>query len=222
LCAAFWLFSLPARAQGPYTVCLQPLGEHDASLLAPMAEGIRQAYGFEVRRLAPRDLPSSAWYAPRTRYRAQLLLDYLRAQVLPGARGCDAVMAFTAVDISITKGEHSDWGVLGLSYLQRQVGVVSSFRMHGGIGRALQASRPRLVSRAVKVMLHEIGHVVGLPHRAEGPSCLMNDAGGVIATADEAIGALCPSERAAAEGLLGRSLPQRQHLDWKAILAAEK
>jgi len=221
-CGGLWLFSGAARAQTPYTVCLQPLGEHEASLLAPIAEGIRQAYGFQVRRLEPRALPASAWYAPRKRYRAQLLLDHLRAQVLPTARGCDALMAFTAVDISMTKGEHRDWGVLGLSYLQGQVGVVSSFRMHGGLGRALQASRARLVSRAVKVVLHELGHVIGLPHRADGPSCLMNDAAGAIATADQATGTLCPAERAAAEALLGRSLPQREHLDWPAILRAEK
>ena len=218
--AAGLLFLHAARAdERGWTVCLQPLGEHEADLLPPIAEGIRQAYGFDVRVLAPRGLPAGAWYAPRKRYRAQLILDELLAQVLPRAKGCDAVMAFTSVDISITKGSRQDWGVLGLSYLQRRVGVVSSFRMHGGVGRALQASRARLVARAVKVTLHELGHVIGLPHRSDGVACLMNDAGGAIKTADEARGTLCPAERAAAEALLGFSLPKRTELDWKRIRA---
>src|SRR5436190_17542779 len=102
-------------AASPYTVCLQPLGEHDASLLAPIGRGIGQAYGFEVRQLAPRPLPQSAWYPPRSRYRAQKLLDHLQSRVLPAEPGCDAVVAVTAADISISKGKHADWGVLGLA-----------------------------------------------------------------------------------------------------------
>ena len=47
-------------------------------------------------------------------HRAQLLLDHLRDEVLPVETGCDAVMGFTAADVSITKGKLRDWGLLGL------------------------------------------------------------------------------------------------------------
>jgi len=196
------------------TVGRPPLGKQDAGLLAPVARGIRQAYGFDVRQLTVRPLPKSAWYPPRSRYRAQLLLDDLRARVLPSERACDALVGFTAADVSITKGEHADWGVLGLAYRRERVAVVSSFRLRRN------APRPLVVARAVKVVIHELGHVLGLPHLREGPSCIMNDAGGSVQTIDRASGPLCAGERASAEALLGRKLPRRETLDWPAILRA--
>jgi predicted Zn-dependent protease len=69
----------------------------------------------------------------------------------------------------------------------------------------------------VKVALHELGHGIGLAHRKEGAACLMNDAGGAIASIDRARGPLCPGERAEAEALLHVPLPKRDALDWKKI-----
>jgi archaemetzincin len=207
--------ALASPTQAPrHTVCLQPLGSHDAGLVAPIARGIEQAYGFEVRFLKPRPLPKSAWYPPRQRYRAPLLLDELRAQVLPAQQACNAVLGLTAADVSISKGEHADWGVMGLSYLRERVGVVSSFRLRRN------ADRPLVVARAVKVSIHELGHVLGLPHASEGAGCIMNDARGAVHTIDLARGPVCAGERARAEALVGRSLPHRGSLDWQAILRA--
>jgi archaemetzincin len=206
----------PAGAVASFTVCLQPLGEHDASLLAPIARGITQAYGFDVRQLAPRTLPEFAWYPPRNRHRAPALLDYLLYDVMPAAPGCHAVVGVTSVDVSATKGEHFDWGVLGLAYHGGRVAVVSSHRLHRGVDRR------GLVVRAVKVALHELGHVIGVLHRDDGPDCLMNDAVGAVATIDRAEGPMCAPERAVAERFLGRELPGRETLDWEAILLEEQ
>ena len=188
ICGVLSLFSLPVRAASPYAVCLQPLGRHEAALLGPIGHGIEQTYGIEVRTLAMRALPAAAFYPPRHRYRAERLLDALKPQ--REVRACDFVLGFTAADVSTRKGAHEDWGVLGLSYLGEHVSVVSTFRMRRGADEAL------LRQRAVKVSLHEIGHAIGLAHRSEGPSCLMNDAGGAIATIDRASGKLCPGEQA--------------------------
>lgn len=195
-----------------YTVCLQPLGSHDPDLLAPVGRGIEQAYGFRVHVLAGSALPAAAWYPPRRRYRALLLLDHLRDNLLPADAGCQAVLGLTDVDISITKGEHPDWGLLGLAYQGGRVGVVSSFRMRR------DADHRRIAERAVKVVLHELGHVVGVPHRNDGPTCLMNDAGGSVQTVDRASGALCDGEREAAGRALGIELPASGSLDWDLIL----
>lgn len=194
-----------------YTVCLQPLGEHDAGLLAPIARGIAQAYGFTVRPLPAVRLPDAAWYPPRARHRADALLQHLLFDRLPASPGCHALLGVTGVDISTTKGPHSDWGVLGLAFLGQRVAVVSSHRLAG-------VARPRVVERMTKVAIHELGHVVGIGHRSDGPACIMNDAVGAVATIDRAQGALCAPERADAERYLGRSLPVRDSLDWRAIL----
>jgi archaemetzincin len=202
----------PRRAASSYTVCLQPLGKHEPALLDPIARGLTQAYGFKVRRLGPQPLPAAAWYAPRNRYRAPLLLDYLLGEIVPTAAGCNAVVAITAVDVSMSKGEHADWGVLGLSYQGLRVGVVSSFRLHRGVDAR------RVVERAVKVTIHELGHVLGLPHRDDGPGCIMNDARGSVQTIDRARGGLCAGERAAVEAALGFRLSPREPMDWGAIV----
>src|SRR5687768_14601103 len=69
----------------PHKVCLQPLGPHDRALLASVEKGIRFVYGFETAVLLARPLPKTAFYAPRKRYRAEKLLDWLDAEVLPGS-----------------------------------------------------------------------------------------------------------------------------------------
>lgn len=203
-----------SRTASVFTVCVQPLGAHDPTLVGPVGRGIAQAYGFSVRRLDPRPMPAAAWYPPRSRHRAQRVLDHLLADVLPAEAGCDAMVGFTSADVSTTMGEHPDWGVLGLAYLGNRVAVVSSFRMRR------DADRRRQVERAVKVVIHELGHVVGVPHRDDGPRCIMNDAGGSVRSVDRASGALCAAERAAAEAALGFDLPVRDGLDWGAIEGA--
>ena len=195
-----------------YTVCVQPLGEHDAALPAPIGRGLRQVYGFRVRTLTARALPADAWYPARARHRADALLQHLLFDVLPGTDGCHALLGLTGVDISASRGEHLDWGVLGLAFYGQRVAVVSSYRLRAGVDRR------DATTRAVKVAIHELGHVVGIPHRDDGPACVMNDAVGAVATIDASTGALCAGERADAERFLGRKLPARDALDWDTIL----
>jgi archaemetzincin len=193
-----------------YVVCLQPLGKHDAELVAPIARGIEKVYGFTVKTLAARPLPRAAYYKPRKRYRAEKLLDHMLAEVVPGS-SCDAVMGFTSVDISTTKDKIPDWGILGLAYLDGKVGVVSSYRTKR------RASARKILERTVKVANHELGHVLGLPHMATGPECIMTDAGGTVKTVDKEKGTLCPEERAPIEQKLGVKLPPQTDLDWSWI-----
>ncbi len=194
-----------AASPGP-TVCLQPLGEHDPRYLPILARGIEYLYGLEVRTLAPRPLPGSAWYQPRHRYRAEKILHHLDKEVVPGS-GCTVVMAVTSRDISITKGTHADWGMLGYAWIGGPSGVMSTHRV-GHYGR-----RARV--RAVKVMNHELGHTLGLEH-TEG--CLMADVGGTVRTLDGESGLLCDGSRRAIEERHGFSMPAPTAIDWAAIL----
>jgi archaemetzincin len=207
----------PAVADDPpaeLMVCLQPLGTlgaADQGLLAPVGRGIERVFGFTVKTLPAVELPAAAWYAPRKRYRAERLLDHLVETVLPDS-GCRAIIGFAAVDISTTKDDIPDWGVLGLAYVDGSVGVVSSYRMKKG-----KARRRKVMQRAVKVTNHELGHVLGLPHMDGGPACMMNDAHGTIRTVDQEHGGMCEDERAPIAQKLGVAMPPAGAPDWDWI-----
>ncbi len=191
-------------------VCLAPLGEHDPRLLEASARGITYLYGVPVKVLPAAAMPREAWYPPRRRNRAEKILSWLDGHVVPGS-GCDAVLGFTSGDVSTTKDGHVDWGVLGLATIEGPSGVVSTFRARRG------ARGEKLARRTVKVVNHELGHVLGLPHHA-GADCIMHDAAGSVRTVDAESGVLCASCRAAATRRLGTPVPAHERVDWTVVL----
>ncbi len=195
-------------------VCLQPFGTVDASVLTAVERGVAGAYGFTARSLAATALPAAAYYKPRKRYRADTLLDHLVSDVLPSS-GCDLVLGVTAVDISITKDHHRDWGILGLAYLDSQVAVISTFRTRRGVARRTS------LMRTVKVATHELGHALGLDHDDSVAGCMMNDARGTVKTVDAETGVPCRHEREAIEATLGVDLPDATAMDWGRVFTAK-
>ena len=99
----------------------------------------------------------------------------------------DIIVGLTRQDISTTKGRHKDWGIFGLGELWGSACVVSSHRLIRKLGKK---DLRRGLRRVVKVAIHEVGHVLGLPH-CESPRCVMNDAKGTIKTVDLETGHLC-------------------------------
>ncbi len=108
-------------------------------------------------------LPTSAWYEPRNRYRADSLISYLSKQT-PVAH---ITIGLTDKDISTTKDNIADWGIMGLGFCPGNACIVSTFRL----------SKKDLSSQLYKLCLHEWGHTVGLPH-CSNITCLMRDAEG--------------------------------------------
>jgi archaemetzincin len=175
---------LGAADEPAAVVAIQPLGEVGAARLAAVRQALEKAYAIPVAVLPAKPLPPEAWYVPRKRYRADLLLDHLAARSPAGHR---IVIGLTAKDISVTKDQHEDWGIFGLGQLDGRVCVVSTFRL-GARG----ADEAKLLERLGKIAIHEAGHVMGLEHCA-APGCVMADAAGSIATVDAESGAFCQS-----------------------------
>lgn len=164
------------------TVALAPLGPFQPTLLDEIERGLTAELRVSVVRTGPFELPRAAFYAPRRRYRAERLLDFLRPQMrAPATR----VLGVTEVDISTSAHGVSDWGILGLGDLGGRACIISTWRCRRTARDAAQAS-----FRMVTTCVHEVGHTLGLEHCPD-TSCLMTDARGSVLTVDRTSGHLC-------------------------------
>lgn len=187
-----------AEPQLRAVVVLVVLGEFPAELVDAVEVALERTYQVKVRRRAAIALPQAAWYAPRRRYRADILLDHLGGLV-QGMPAGTRVLGLTSVDISTTKGKFKDWGVFGLGELGGTAAVVSGHRLWKKV-----ADREKIRWRVTNTAVHELGHELGLDHCSE-PRCPMQDAEGGIANTDDSSGV--PGPACAAE--LERAAPLR-------------
>ena len=170
-----------------------------AALVDAIAAELQRVYQVELRQLRSRALPRSAYYPPRRRYKADLLLEHLAAQVPTELPAGTRVLGLTTVDISTSKPPHKDWGVFGLGSLGGTAAVVSSHRL-----RKKARDEQQLRWRVTNTAVHELGHVLGLDH-CEEARCVMLDAQGGITNTDESSGV--PGPRC--QALLERAAPLR-------------
>jgi archaemetzincin len=101
------------------------------------------------------DLPEEAYYKPGKRYRADKLINYLAANRDKISEvKYTKILGITEVDISTTKGEIEDWGILGQGAMNGSTCVVSTFRM-----RKKEVSHEVFMGRITNVVQHELGHL---------------------------------------------------------------
>ncbi len=174
--------SLLLRPVATPRVALQPLGDVDPKLLRELAEHLRCSAVLDVTVLPDEQLPENAYYPPRQRYRGDALLEFLDRET-PAAYS--RVIGVTSQDISVPNGEIPDWGVLGVAQLSGRPGVVSTHRL-----KSRGASDSLALKRLENVVLHELGHTLGLPH-CTTLRCVMQDAHGSIEPVDESTGHFC-------------------------------
>ena len=179
----------PSASEDSFVLALLPLGELGEEEIRTVVDSVRSVYGAGTQVLPAHDLPASAYYEPRKRYRAERLLTWLGSRIPPGA---DRIMGLTAKDISTVKGEHRDWGVCGLAYMPGDAAVISTFRIRKKLGRGLtqEERRERFLARLADLAAHELGHGLGLDH-CPNRGCIMEDAKGTVATFNHSTGRLC-------------------------------
>lgn len=176
-----------AQSGADATVALLPLGRFPSDLLDEIEAGLKAELGCKVVRYASLELPRSAFYAPRKRYRAEKLLAFCEGKrVAPATK----ILGVTTVDVSTTAHGVYDWGVLGLGQLGGGACVMSTFRC-----RRRAKSEEQVHFRMVTTCVHEIGHTLGLDHCPD-TTCLMTDARGSVLTVDKTSGHMCSRCRA--------------------------
>jgi archaemetzincin len=96
----------------------------------------------------------------RNRYKADVVLSDMQDTFSE-----NGLLILTSRDISMSKKGNYDWGILGYSFVGKEVGLVSTKKI-------------KSQDLLVKVTLHEFGHSLGLPHCTSSQACLMKDAKG--------------------------------------------
>ena len=173
-------FSVPTKP--PLKIAVLYFSAMDENLKAALMQQISATYPCtvtEIKGIA--NLPAAAYYKPRNRYRAPVVLTYLNSY-----SGYDKIIGITTKDISTTKDEIYDWGVMGLGSCPGKACVISTFRLK-------TPDKPLFNERFLKVALHELGHTMGLPHCTYSSTCFMEAAEGTIKSVDREATSLCPN-----------------------------
>lgn len=149
----------------PISIAIQPLSCTDTTLINRLKNQIETYYHFKVTILPNKSLPSEAYYQPRNRYKADILIRWLKEQKPADA---DYIIGITENDISTKKESIPDFGIMGLGYRPGVSCVVSTFRIK-------TKNKALFNERLAKISLHEIGHNLGLAH-CKTKTCFMHAA----------------------------------------------
>jgi len=174
-----------SKSPQPRVIAIQPIGFADAAQLRFIKGQLAAFFSCPVYVLRLASMPPASLDQTKgERYSADSVLSWL------SGRRDDSVsilVGLTRKDIFITKHDeqgrirepaerYAVWGILGLGTCPGKVCVVSDARFF--------ASAPEKYEHRLRtLLLHEIGHNLGLPH-CSNPHCIMNDANEQIATVD--------------------------------------
>ncbi|MGB1247840.1 MAG: hypothetical protein ACPG4Z_03080 [Chitinophagales bacterium] len=186
------LFILLA-CQKERTIGIQPLGDFDAALTDTIAKTIEDVYGFNVIVMEDKPIPQSTFVNIKTpRYRADSLIRILKEEK---PDSISHILGLIEKDISTTKKDkngaikepvdkYTDWGIFGLGYRPGVSCIVSSYRITA-------ENESLFIERLQKIVMHELGHNLGLKHCTHNETCVMRDAAETIKTVDNVELKLC-------------------------------
>lgn len=157
-------------------VILQPLHSFSSETLLYLKDTIQKFYPVTLLIAPAKEFPMHIYYKPRNRYRADSTIKWLK-QIKPDS--ARTIVGITNEDVSVNKGAHKDYGVMGLGYKPGKACVVSTFRL----GKTA-TSQKHFRQRLFKAVVHEMGHNFGL-HHCPNETCIMVDAEGQMKLDEE-------------------------------------
>lgn len=158
--------SKPARvAPDKRTLVVLPvgkMGKEHASIIALVNDYLGLYFGLDTRVEAPLDPGPPPKGASRERFGSkQLLTRWFLDDVLPGRVPADASALLAFLETDLWPGENWNY-VFGEASFNHPVGVWSLHR-YGDPSKGKEAFDLALL-RALKIAVHETGHMFGLPH----------------------------------------------------------
>ena len=112
-------------AKPPLKIAVLYYANIDEDLKSELLQNITATYlctVTEIKGIAT--LPQAAFYKPRNRYRANVLLESIDSY-----NGYDKIIGITSKDISTTKNNTYDWGIMGLANSPGRSCIISTFRI---------------------------------------------------------------------------------------------
>lgn len=173
-------------------VGIQPYTGFPSDKIDSISKTLASFYKLKVVILPAIELPKSAFVNIKSpRYRADSIIR-IQNRNLPDS--LDFILGLTHKDVSVTKKEtdgsvkkpdwkYGDFGVMGLAYCPGKSSIISNFRLKSN-NKSLQMERFK------KVVIHEFGHNLGLPH-CPNTHCVMTSAVEKISTIDAEKMELC-------------------------------
>ena len=167
-------------AKPPIKIAVLYYANIDENLKSELLQNITATYlctVTEIKGIAT--LPKAAFYKPRNRYRATVLLESIDSY-----NGYDKIIGITTKDISTSKNNIYDWGIMGLANSPGRSCIISTYRIK-------TPNKVLFNDRFIKVALHELWHIMGLPNCKFSSTCFMEAAEGTIKSVDRETRNLC-------------------------------
>jgi archaemetzincin len=186
----------PATSLNKKGIGIQPIAYDDTLRLIFVQHVIGEFYHCPVYILRPADMPASFLDLSKgERYSADSILRWLSRNksdsiaISLGLTGKDIYIADKDAQGKIKEpaSKHAVWGILGLAYQPGDACIVSDARFR-------YTDKTKYDHRLRAVVIHEVGHNIGLPH-CKTVHCIMNDANEHISTIDNGENELCQSCR---------------------------
>lgn len=156
------------KTKEPLSIVIQPFEGLPPSTANFVKVKLKEIYSGEVTINEPIPLPKKALNQDRSRYRADSLIRFLNSYV----KEDQLILGLTSKDISITKGNDPDYGIMGLGSSPGKSCIASTFKLKGD----------NRLEKLFKLAIHELGHTQGIAQtttkHCPEKTCLMRDAKG--------------------------------------------